>query len=915
PDATKRPTAPDVFERFQSNFERLAAAQTGEQPFVGRHSELATLGEAWNHARQGAAVLQFLSGSAGMGKSSLLQRFLKSISAGQAGPLVLAGRCYEREMIPFKALDGIIRDLIRVARRLSKDELAASLPAGFDKLVCLFPSLTQFGRSETRRFPAEHDAESRLFLKQGFEALWQWIERLSGGRGVVLAFDDLQWGDLDSVSYLRWLIGQRNPVGLLVIVSHRGDELTAPIDALSTIQTGRRSSAVVRQLQLAPLDGVDSRSLLEQWSAELPNCVSIDDIIAECGGNPYHLQEVAQSFAAGTPAAQSFVLSFDNLLWRRVMQLPENCRTLLELISVAGRPTGRRDLSNVLSDNFPPRSDVLHLIHSGLLRSLIDDDGSEQYVPFHDRVRETVVGRLSREQCRERHEQLAEGLACRGAAAADRLAVHFEASGDLARAAEFTRIAADQAFDNLAFDQAAMLYRKLFDLWPTAASEEFSLRLRLGDCLAGAGQSFEAAQTFLDLVEHAAANQVILLWQKAGEQLLRSGRLVDGLEIVRRTLREQGIRLPSSNRAVAIASILVKRVHLRLRGYNFRLRPTAEIPEIELSLVDTYQMTAGLLWGHDMLLTGDLGLRGSLAALACGDGRRVALGLAQDVAVAAMRGARGRARKLLLQLNRLQRRIRDPYIAGMQRIAGHSTYYLFVGDWRRALRFASDALARLSRQPMCRAETTQAIHFRTWAQWNYGDLPGLLACAEQGAAPGADYDDVHHVLGSCNGFAAMSWLAADEAERAADQLYYAERIIAKRPFDAYRMFWVIAQAHIDLYRGRNEQALELLDREWVSIRKSGFLRIPLTGFEMRQLRARCELAVGGVANLRRAADDARELARTRIRGAPPMAHAMRASIAWQNRDDALARSSLVKARDGFRRAEMRVFAATADNRL
>jgi hypothetical protein len=46
-----------------------------------------------------------------------------------------------------------------------------------------------------------------------------------------------------------------------------------------------------------------------------------------------------------------------------------------------------------------------------------------------------------------------------------------------------------------------------------------------------------------------------------------------------------------------------------------------------------------------------------------------------------------------------------------------------------------------------------------------------------------------------------------------------------------------------------------------------------------------------------------------------MAHAMRASIAWQNRDDALARSSLVKARDGFRRAEMRVFAATADNRL
>ena len=226
------------------------------------------------------------------------------------------------------------------------------------------------------------------------------------------------------------------------------------------------------------------RVLLEQWSPGLANCVSIDDIISECGGNPYHLQEIAQSSTAGTSAEDPFVSSFDNLLWRRVTQLPEHCQTLLELVSVAGRPTGRCDLAKMLLGNFPQRSDVLHLIHSGLLRSVADDDGSEQYVVFHDRVRETIVGRLSPERRYRRHEQLADGLVGRGAAVADRLAVHFEAIGNLASAAEFTRIAADHAFDNLAFDQAAVLYGRLFDLLQVPVVEEYSLRLRLAECLA-----------------------------------------------------------------------------------------------------------------------------------------------------------------------------------------------------------------------------------------------------------------------------------------------------------------------------------------------------------------------------------------------------------------------------------------------
>jgi predicted ATPase len=57
-------------------------------------------------------VVVFVGGESGIGKSTLVGKFLDEVrDAGRA--VVLSGRCFERESVPYKAFDRVVDELSR----------------------------------------------------------------------------------------------------------------------------------------------------------------------------------------------------------------------------------------------------------------------------------------------------------------------------------------------------------------------------------------------------------------------------------------------------------------------------------------------------------------------------------------------------------------------------------------------------------------------------------------------------------------------------------------------------------------------------------------------------------------------------------------------------------------------------------
>jgi predicted ATPase len=174
--------------------------------FVGRTRELSVLSRLLGELEEVQTRVCFVAGESGVGKSALLAEFAQKAREDRPDVVVLRGRCYERETVPYKAFDGVIDALARHLRRLPDDDVISLLPQGVEMLAQAFPVLARVPRIRermARERMVREPADGPHARRRAFAALRSVLQRIGERAPLVIAIDDVHRADVDSLALLE----------------------------------------------------------------------------------------------------------------------------------------------------------------------------------------------------------------------------------------------------------------------------------------------------------------------------------------------------------------------------------------------------------------------------------------------------------------------------------------------------------------------------------------------------------------------------------------------------------------------------------------------------------------------------------------------------------------------------------------
>ena len=848
-DPSERPDGADVLARLGVEGKDTArdtlssapvSAGGGRGSLIGRDEHLAALRGASAAAQRGGTEVVFVHGRSGMGKSELISRFLSELR--DAGALVLTSRCYEREWVPFKAVDPLIDALVEALLQRGSE---APVPINVGSLVRLFPVLRRvpsLAAASAGEALVTEPTELRRRAVAGFADL---LRKVALDTPVALFIDDLQWSDFDSVYVFEELLGEPSPPPLLLLGAWRDEEADTSLllKAFGELVVGANQAPVTR-LGVGPLSEADARILAAEHVGGTDEEL-VDAVASESRGVPFFIDELARYVRSVPEGSWRGVLNLDEVVRSRVAALPTVARELLEVAATAGQPTSLPLLASVREVAEAWKVAIV-LQGEHLLHKLGSGDARDDRVEcYHDRIREAVFASLSTDAACGLHLSLADRFEAQPSPDAERLAVHLLAAGERARALPWVRSAAESADRALAFERAAGLYGRAVEL-EEDATEQRRLRTAQAQALVNAGRGVEAATAYLAAAEGASTEDAWRFTQAAADQLLRAGRLEEGNELVQQVLVEAGMSLPSNELGV-ILRYLGNRIRLSFRGLDFVERPASELSTEELGRLDVALSASTVLAMTDTLAGALMHTRNLQMALDAGEPYRVVRALGVEASFASVVGMKGEAKAngILDTAWELSQRLDDPRALGFSMMT-RSLVRFQAGRWKESAQAANEASAVL-------LENCHGMHYEVGLARAYeladlawlGRLRAFAHCSEDWIDEATDRGDLNAWLLLRLGGPVQVGALKDQPEAAAEEVLDVRSRWPDARFGILDVYVQRSLLDLALYRADAGAALEHAEALWAGLFKSQLKVVALLQATAFDGMARALLATGG----------------------------------------------------------------------
>jgi class 3 adenylate cyclase/tetratricopeptide (TPR) repeat protein len=458
-----------------------------DSPMIGRERPLALLLHLFEGVVADRACHLFtILGSAGVGKSRLVEEFLRRLEGDAA---VLWGRC-----LPYG--DGItyfpVLEIVKAAAGLADFDA----PGVVEAKVCAVLEDDEQQEVVCSRISQLLGVQEAASPEETHWAIRRFLEAQARKGPLVVVFDDIHWGEPALLDLIEQVADWSKDVPLFLLCMARPDLL----DLRATWGGGKMN---VTTVSLEPLSKVDCERLIASLlgATDLPGVVA-ERITDAAEGNPLFLEEMLEMLiddghlersngswvAVGEMAAVAVPPSISSLLEARLDRLGPDERAVIERASVAGKVFYGGAIQALFGKDAPPN--LLELVMGLVRRELARPErstlpGQEMYRFRHLLIRDAAYEGMPKELRAELHERFADWLEHIAGERIDEqqeiLAYHLEQTVELRRqlgplgereieiarrAALHLRESGDRARDRGDQQAATHLYGRAVDLLP-----------------------------------------------------------------------------------------------------------------------------------------------------------------------------------------------------------------------------------------------------------------------------------------------------------------------------------------------------------------------------------------------------------------------------------------------------------------
>jgi predicted ATPase len=504
-------------------------------PMVGRQGEVDALEGWFQRAAQGTRQLVFVSGEAGVGKTTVVDLFLARLAAGREWRSA-RGQCVEHSgegepYLPF------LEALGRLGHGPERAAVIAVLRRYAPLWLAQLPGLVS--EPELERLQGRlHGATPARMLRELAEAL----EVLTADRALVLVLEDLQWSDPSTVECLTYLAQRREPARLLMLGTYRPVEVLLQGHFLRGMvqEVCGRGQGVDLRLEFLAVEDVAAYMTGRLGGPVAPSLAGF--VYARTDGNALFMVNIVEHLVqqgvvvrragqwmlreGGEAQVASLPEGLRALLIRRIEALPLEARQVLEAASVVGEEfavaavaAGVQGSVEEVEARCAALAAQRHFLADTGLVVWADGTRSGGYRFQHALYRQVLYERLGTMRCVQFHgrigARLEAGYGAQVGEVAAQLAVHFERGGELSQAVTYWQQAGENAARRNAYAEAIAALRTSLALLarlPESAEctqRELALQLILGELLMVAkgmasletGAAYSRAYTLCQQVE------------------------------------------------------------------------------------------------------------------------------------------------------------------------------------------------------------------------------------------------------------------------------------------------------------------------------------------------------------------------------------------------------------------------------